>query len=326
MEHPDDEILTQFALDDPLALDAATLVHISDCDRCTDEIQEIQRVVDAALAAGGRPDLRSLVTPPALVWDRVLVGVGMSRAGDADDQTSPSPSRSVGSGGMAAAGSGGTAAAGSGAMPPGARGMAAGSGGMAAPTASAAAEEGADEPIWLFDQPGELTTESHAGHAATVERPTDRRTLWQVAAAAVVGLVLGAGVAWVVSDNNNDNNNNDAAPTVSGDVKTSALTGYEGHQTSGEIAIVQQGGDAPQITVNLDTLDRGKGFIEAWLLNPDTGGLVALGVFDGAHGTFTVPPSLNLSKYTEVDVSREPFDGNPAHSTVSLARGPVPQL
>jgi hypothetical protein len=289
MEHPDDEILTQFALDDPLALDAATLVHISDCDRCTDEIQEIQRVVDAALAAGGRTDLRSLVTPPALVWDRVLVGVGGSRAGDAHHPTSPSTSASFGSGGSAA------------------------------PTAYAPSDEAAGEPIWLFDQGGELTTEPHAGSGATLERPTDRRTLWQVAAAAVVGLVLGAGVAWVVSDNN-------AEPTVSGDVKTSELTGYEGHQTSGEISIVQQGGDAPQITVSLDTLDRGKGFLEAWLLNPDTGGMVALGVFDGAQGTFTVPPSLNLSKYNQVDVSREPFDGDPAHSTVSLARGPVPQL
>jgi hypothetical protein len=291
MEHPDDEILTQFALDDPLALDAATLVHISDCDRCTDEIQEIQRVVDAALAAGGRPDLRSLVTPSANVWDRVLVGVGVgvavgaNRAAEADDQTATS----VGASGTATA------------------------------TASAPVGEGPGEPIWLFDQPGELTMESRAGGADTLGRSTDRRTLWQVAAAAVVGLVLGAGVAWVVSDNNPE-------PTVSGDVKTSELTGFDGHETSGEISIVQQGGDAPQITVNLDTLDRGKGFIQAWLLDADTGGMIALGVFDGAHGTFTVPPSLNLSKYNQVDVSREPFDGDPAHSTVSLARGPLPQL
>ena len=41
--------------------------------------------------------------------------------------------------------------------------------------------------------------------------------------------------------------------------------------------------------------------------------------------TFTVPPSLNLARYSQVDVSREPFDGDPAHSSVSLARGDVPQ-
>ena len=53
--------------------------------------------------------------------------------------------------------------------------------------------------------------------------------------------------------------------------------------------------------------------------------MVALGVIDGAKGTFTVPQALNLSKFDQVDVSREPFDGDPAHSTVSLARGPVPR-
>ena len=52
--------------------------------------------------------------------------------------------------------------------------------------------------------------------------------------------------------------------------------------------------------------------------------MVALGVIDGTRGVFTVPASLNLTRYSEVDVSREPFDGDPAHSTVSLARGPVP--
>src|SRR4051794_11634444 len=89
MEHPDDEVLTQFALDDPLALDAATLVHISDCDQCTHEIEAIQRVVDAALAAGGRPDLRTLAPPPAEVWDRVLVEVGAGDGGNATAASAP---------------------------------------------------------------------------------------------------------------------------------------------------------------------------------------------------------------------------------------------
>src|SRR5215207_1316078 len=47
MNHPDIELLTQFALDDPLALDAATLVHISDCEHCMSEVQQVQRVVAA---------------------------------------------------------------------------------------------------------------------------------------------------------------------------------------------------------------------------------------------------------------------------------------
>jgi hypothetical protein len=53
--------------------------------------------------------------------------------------------------------------------------------------------------------------------------------------------------------------------------------------------------------------------------------MVALGVLDGTTGTFTVPPTLRLSRYDKVDVSRERFDGDPTHSNVSLARGPVPK-
>jgi hypothetical protein len=34
-----------------------------------------------------------------------------------------------------------------------------------------------------------------------------------------------------------------------------------------------------------------------------------------------VPADLDLSKYKIVDVSVEPYDGNPAHSTDSLVRG-----
>src|SRR5436189_25392 len=158
MEHPDDEVLTQFALDDPLALDAATLVHISDCDQCTHEIEAIQRVVDAALAAGGRPDLRTLAPPPAEVWDRVLGEVGV-------------------------------------------------------------------------------------------------------------------GATWMIADRGSSSDT-----TTAGDVRTSSLTGIDGHSTSGEIALKSREGAGPQITVSIDSLDKGPGFLEAWLLDADTGGMVALGV------------------------------------------------
>jgi hypothetical protein len=66
------------------------------------------------------------------------------------------------------------------------------------------------------------------------------------------------------------------------------------------------------------------GFVEVWLLDAKTGGMVALGVLDGDHGSFAVPPGLDLSAYDQVDVSKEPYDGDPAHSTESLARGRLP--
>ncbi|HSS68819.1 MAG TPA: anti-sigma factor [Nocardioidaceae bacterium] len=305
MEHPDEEVLTQFALDDPLALDAATLVHISDCDRCTAEIQDIQRVVDAALAAGGRPDLQTTVAPPPSVWERVLVEVGAGSTGTADVATQPGPTA------LAPVETTDSFTADS---------YITESAEPTAPAALAAVEPvDADEPIWLFEQPGELATTA-SGPAQSLDRPTDRRTLWQVAVAAAVGLVLGAGVTWIVVDTDSS-----TTQAVTGDVKTSVLTGIDGHTTSGEISLAEGSNGAPEITINIDNLDKGPGFLQAWLLDADTGGMVALGVLDGSKGTFAVPPSLNLSHYSQVDVSREPFDGDPAHSTVSLARGPVPE-
>ena len=74
----------------------------------------------------------------------------------------------------------------------------------------------------------------------------------------------------------------------------------------------------------MSDLDGGPGFVEVWLLDAETGGMVSLGVLDGDHGSWAVPADLDLSAYDQVDVSREPYDGDPAHSQVSLARGRLP--
>lgn len=58
-----------------------------------------------------------------------------------------------------------------------------------------------------------------------------------------------------------------------------------------------------------------------WLLDAETGRLVSLGVLNGTESTFELPEGLDLSDYPVVDISREPFDGDPAHSTDSIARG-----
>lgn len=69
------------------------------------------------------------------------------------------------------------------------------------------------------------------------------------------------------------------------------------------------------------------GDYEAWLLDSTslTGPALrmrALGVVStGAGQTLTVPPDLDLSKYTVIDISAEPHDGDAAHSGHSLLRG-----
>ena len=67
----------------------------------------------------------------------------------------------------------------------------------------------------------------------------------------------------------------------------------------------------------------GTGFRGVWLLNDDATELVSLGVVRGKTGTFVVPDGLDIARFNNVDVSAEPFDGNPAHSSDSIVRGPL---
>lgn len=277
MRHPDIELLTQFALDDPLALDAATLVHITDCAECRHEIEQVQRVVDATLAIGGRSDLRTLLTPSPAVWDRIVEEL------DADEAA---PSRTPVEVDLSAV--------------------------PILPTP----EPVVDEPSWLFS-----SSDGDDGGASTEPRtysesPPRRTAALQLLAAAVVGVIVGAGFTWVLSDNGGDE------PPVT-DVATSVLQPVNGHTGTGEVSL--SGSTNKTVTVNFDASDADGGFIEVWLLDPKTNGMIALGVLDGPTGEFALPKNVNLGRYSNIDISVEPFDGDPLHSADSLARGPLPQ-
>ena len=58
-------------------------------------------------------------------------------------------------------------------------------------------------------------------------------------------------------------------------------------------------------------------------MSPDDSGLVSLGTMSAGQSSasFPVPAGLPLSVYTNVDISDEPVDGNPGHSSVSVLRG-----
>lgn len=64
------------------------------------------------------------------------------------------------------------------------------------------------------------------------------------------------------------------------------------------------------------------GFYEVWLLDPDSGGMIPIGVMGaGPEAELPLPANVNLREYRTIDVSAEPYDGNPAHSGRSMLRG-----
>jgi hypothetical protein len=61
-------------------------------------------------------------------------------------------------------------------------------------------------------------------------------------------------------------------------------------------------------------------YYEAWLLGSGPGQVQSLGALKG-DGRFSVPEGLAIDDFPLVDVSIEPIDGNPAHSSRSVLRG-----
>ena len=91
---------------------------------------------------------------------------------------------------------------------------------------------------------------------------------------------------------------------------------------SGRVVMAEDSHHGVQMTVetrDLPEIGRGE-FYEAWLFNPKTQKMLALGVVGpGGKASFEVPDSL-VGRYQVVDVSLERDDGNPGHSVTSVLR------
>jgi anti-sigma-K factor RskA len=140
------------------------------------------------------------------------------------------------------------------------------------------------------------------------------RPLGLVAAAAA----LVAGTAVVV-----DWADRPTAPptTVATPQRTADLEPVDGNG-SGRVLMAADAHDGIQMTVETRGLPKigARQFYEAWLFNPKTQKMLALGVV-GPTGmaSFDVPDSL-VGHYQVVDVSLERDDGDPGHSVTSVLR------
>ncbi|PNI08256.1 anti-sigma factor [Arthrobacter sp. AFG7.2] len=128
---------------------------------------------------------------------------------------------------------------------------------------------------------------------------------WMAAAAAAV--LVTAGAVWSLNQ----------APRPLAEADLAPLAQYS---AAGSAKVVESADGARALEVRLSK-DEAQGYQEVWLIASDLSRLVSLGVMNSDSGTFQLPAGLELSDYPIVDVSDEPVDGNPAHSSVSIARG-----
>jgi hypothetical protein len=141
------------------------------------------------------------------------------------------------------------------------------------------------------------------GAARRDRRRTGARLL--AAAAAVLVVVAGAVVLW---------------PDDEGTVLAAASLDRLADSGSGTAELVEVDGT---VRLRLDTEDIAAaedGFLEVWVIDTEVSQLVSLGPLRD-DGLYDLPDGLDPESFPVVDVSREPLDGDPAHSGDSLLRG-----
>lgn len=132
--------------------------------------------------------------------------------------------------------------------------------------------------------------------------------------AAAAALIVGAVLTW-----------NAASPRLGEQLLASAeleaLPQWTDSTGSAELAQTSSGERV--LRVSLETSATGDGVREVWLLTEAVDGLISLGLLEGSEGEFVVPDSVDLERFSIVDVSQEPLDGDPTHSGDSIVRGPL---
>ncbi len=140
-----------------------------------------------------------------------------------------------------------------------------------------------------------------------------KRTKAWIAGAAAISFVLGGVVAvGIVQFSGRDKTDV---------VEQAALEPLPGWNARGTARVEDSAGKL-QLVVDLPD-NQVSGFREVWLLDlaGKTPGLLSVGALNGDQGVFDLPPGVDLAQYNIVDVSNEPFDGDPSHSTDSIVRG-----
>jgi hypothetical protein len=160
------------------------------------------------------------------------------------------------------------------------------------------------------------------------KQPGGRPGLWilGVAAGTAAGLVIGA---WAATSILGPAEPPLTAPTTAAPTQTepaavllaeAPLQPLASHSASGD-AVVQRLPDGSRQWVIRLPDEQLPGFREVWVGSADLSRMVSLGVLGDQAGAFVLPSGLDLAQYPIVDISQEPYDGNPAHSADSVARG-----
>jgi Anti-sigma-K factor rskA len=151
---------------------------------------------------------------------------------------------------------------------------------------------------------------SGAGRSESKRRMRGRGWIAGLVAASVV-LVAAIGGGIVLS--------NQSRPTVLAQATLNAFPKWP--SATGDATLEKLSGGERAVIVSLDAPKASDSYREVWLINKDATGLVSLGLLDGSNGRFVIPADIDLTEFTQVDISDEPLNGDPSHSGNSIVRG-----
>jgi hypothetical protein len=322
VSHPTEDELVDVAVGDD-ARDASISAHVEACEACAATVAELRRT--ASLVASG-PPYAAWQAPADSVWDRIsnelaaddltneITAVDrtdeLSNENTADDRTDDltgEPADDV--------------AHAPGDLPGPPAPMAP----MAAPWAPATRhmeDAGSTAPA----QGAAVPATPHTGDELSARRArADARTSRErrargravgwgaglAAASLAIGLLAGRAI-W-------------QPDTPVQPVAQVALSTLDTKQDEGKATVVRSSDGLDLTVATTRPLDAGDGYLEVWLLNADGKRMVSVGVLaPGDKASFPISQTLIDEGYVIVDISREKFDGSPAHSGDSLLRGKLP--
>jgi hypothetical protein len=162
--------------------------------------------------------------------------------------------------------------------------------------------------------------------------PGARPGLWilGVAAGTAAGLVT---VAWTAASILGPAAPPVTAPSTSASTQTgpsavllaeASLQPLASHSASGDAVVQRLTDGSRQLLIRFPD-EPLSGFREVWVGSSDLSKIVSLGVLGNQAGAFVLPNGLDLAPYPIIDISHEPYDGDPAQSAESIARGVLTQ-
>ncbi|KAB7743885.1 hypothetical protein GA707_10375 [Nostocoides sp. F2B08] len=172
------------------------------------------------------------------------------------------------------------------------------------------------------DRPFEPDAEATVTSLSSRHRRGRRPALpgaWLLAAACVLGIVLGVGGAAIAGRMGTEPQPSETT------VASTDLAPLDAPTTQGRAVLVDRA-DGLDLNVSTAGLDPGDGYLEVWLINRDLTRMVSVGVLPNDATEIVLPVSQDLidQGYVIVDISREQFDDQPAHSGDTVVRGELP--